>query len=143
MLLKSVFMAFGLSICLGSALASEHTPPPTNWESLESIERYVESHPEKSPEQVLQQFESTASRLQLDSPHAIAAALESELPLGIPAFFWGCCFGLLGVILVILVTDNDKSQTKKALYGCLTATGTAVLLYLILLISGAAWVSFS
>lgn len=140
---KPTLLALGLFFTLNTAMAEEHTPPPIEWESLETIEQYIEAHPEKSPEQVMERFSETSTSLQWDAPHAIAASLESELPLGIPAFFWGCCFGLLGVILVVLITDNDKSQTKKALYGCLTATGAVVLLYVILLLAGVAWGSFS
>lgn len=126
-----------------SVFAEDHTPPSTDWAEVNTLETYIEANPNQAAEEVLAQFPEVTKSLKLDSPHAISMSLESELPLGIPAFIWGCCFGLLGVILVVLVTDNDKTQTRKALYGCLTATGVAVGLYLLLLISGAAWVSFS
>lgn len=35
----------------------------------------------------------------------------------IPAFWWGCIFGPLGILVVYLVED-DPDQTKSALWGC-------------------------
>jgi hypothetical protein len=51
-----------------------------------------------------------------------------EPPLGIPAFWWGCVLGWVGLLLVYLLTDNDKAQTKKALNGCLVGTGVSIAL---------------
>jgi hypothetical protein len=38
-------------------------------------------------------------------------------PLGIPSFFWGFCFGLMGILLVYLITE-DQSEARKAVNGC-------------------------
>ena len=46
--------------------------------------------------------------------------------LGIPPFLWGCILGWLGLLMVYILTDNDKEQVKKALKGCLVGTGVAV-----------------
>lgn len=51
-----------------------------------------------------------------------------ELPLGIPAFWWGCVLGWVGLLVVYVLTDKDKDQTKKALTGCLISTGAGVVL---------------
>ena len=53
---------------------------------------------------------------------------ESEDPLGIPAFLWGCFLGWVGILLVYMITDNDKAQVKKALTGCLVAGGVYVVI---------------
>jgi len=51
-------------------------------------------------------------------------------PLGMPAFLWGCLLGWVGILIVYLVTDYDRSgQTKKALWGCLVGTGVWVVFY--------------
>jgi hypothetical protein len=50
--------------------------------------------------------------------------------LGIPPFLWGCILGWVGLLLVYILTDNDKELVKKALTGCLVGTGVTVLLYL-------------
>ncbi len=46
-----------------------------------------------------------------------------EPALGIPGFWWGCVLGPIGILVVYAVTDNDKAEVKKALYGCLVSAG--------------------
>jgi hypothetical protein len=40
------------------------------------------------------------------------------LPLGIPAFLWGCVLDWVGILVVYLVTNNDHEQVRKAIWGC-------------------------
>lgn len=56
---------------------------------------------------------------------------NGELPLGIPAFWWGCILGWVGLLLVYLFTDKDKEQTKKALTGCLISTGVSLVISIV------------
>lgn len=75
------------------------------------------------------------------SNESSASLLADELPLGVPAFWWGCVLTVLGVILVYVLTDQDKDQTKKALYGCLVTAGAYIIFYVViygLLIGGSA-----
>ncbi len=68
------------------------------------------------------------------SENAIAAATfmaKGDAPLGIPAFFWGCVLGWVGILITYLLTDHDKEQTKKALFGCLTWTGVVIVFYVV------------
>jgi hypothetical protein len=51
-----------------------------------------------------------------------------EPALGIPGFWWGCVFGPVGILIVYLVTDNDRDEVKKSLYGCI--------------VSGAFWIAW-
>lgn len=51
-----------------------------------------------------------------------------EPAIGIPGFWWGCVLGPVGILVVYLVTENDKAEVKQALYGCL--------------VSGAFWVAW-
>lgn len=55
--------------------------------------------------------------------------LEGEPPLGIPSFLWGCVFGLIGILIVYIITDGDKDETKKALWGMLVWIGVVVIVY--------------
>jgi hypothetical protein len=65
------------------------------------------------------------------SNESSASLLADELPLGIPAFWWGCVLTVLGVVLVYVLTDQDKDQTKKALYGCLVTGVVYIVLALV------------
>lgn len=67
-----------------------------------------------------------------------------EPPLGIPGFWWGCVLGPLGILLAYLLSDQDRDETKSALWGCLVGYGAGFLLYIIIwvLILGAGFGSF-
>jgi Na+/proline symporter len=59
-----------------------------------------------------------------------------ELPANIPAFWWGFCLGWVGLIVVYVVTDNDKDQVKKALKGCIISGLIGVAIWVVTLVVG-------
>jgi hypothetical protein len=61
----------------------------------------------------------------------MGATGENDDTLGIPPFWWGCVLGWVGILLVYLLTDNDKEKAKQALYGCLVQTGVVGILYVL------------
>ncbi len=61
-----------------------------------------------------------------------------ELPANIPAFWWGFCLGWVGLIVVYVVTDNDKDQVKKALKGCIISGLVGLAVYLIVVVGAVA-----
>lgn len=72
-----------------------------------------------------------------DSSTPMGMMQEGEAPLGIPAFLWGCVLGWVGLLVVYIVTDNDKPQVKKALTGCLVSGGVMLVFYAVVLIAAA------
>ncbi len=86
------------------------------FEQLNKIEQYVKTNKGVTADDV--KNTELAKDLKLDT-NVTAAVAPEELPLGIPAFWWGCVLGVIGVILVYVLTDKDKEQTKKALIGAL------------------------
>ncbi len=53
-------------------------------------------------------------------------AQDGDELLGIPAFWWGCVLGWVGWLLVYVLTDKDKVQTKQAFHGCLISSAISV-----------------
>lgn len=51
---------------------------------------------------------------------------EKNPVLGIPSFLWGCGFGVLGMLVVYIVSDKDKVETKKAMWGCVAWAAVVV-----------------
>lgn len=100
------------------------------FEKLNKLEQYVAAHEGVTIEDV-KETELTEN-LNLDT-NVTNAVVAGDLPLGIPAFWWGCVLGLLGVLAVYLITDKDKEQTKKALYGCLAWTVLWAVYYFVVL----------
>jgi hypothetical protein len=59
-------------------------------------------------------------------PASVLPGGEKNPVLGIPSFLWGCGLGVVGMLVVYLVSDKDMAETKKALWGCLTWTAVVV-----------------
>lgn len=70
---------------------------------------------------------------------------EESSPLIVGAFWYGCMFSAIGILLVAFVTDNNPEQIKSAVWGCIVSTiGVPVLSSLFMIILTAAGIlSFS
>ena len=44
--------------------------------------------------------------------------LMNDRALGIGGFWWGCCLGPVGILVVWLVAD-DPAETKRSIFGCI------------------------
>lgn len=71
---------------------------------------------------------------------------KNPLPLGIPAGVWGCCLGLIGVIVVCVYTHNDEKESAQAFVGCAIGSICMLLAYWVIhslgdfnLIGGFSW----
>lgn len=83
---------------------------------------------ETAQSELITGFENSSAPLGMDQ--------EGEPPLGIPSFLWGCILGVVGILLVYILTDGDKDETRKALFGMLVWVGVVVVFYVIW---GVAW----
>ena len=66
--------------------------------------------------------------ISIDKATVYGHANSGDLPV-LPAFWWGCILGAIGILIVYLITE-DSNQTKAALWGCLVAGGVYVLFWL-------------
>ena len=115
------------------------TEPTDEWEykadfkALESIEQYLENHPSDDYENL----KATAPELvrNLDSFEA-STVLTTNSDTAIPPFWWGFCLGIWGILIVLILTDKDKSAVNKAFKGCLVSGAIVIGAYLLLLILG-------
>ncbi|UTA67970.1 MULTISPECIES: hypothetical protein [Emticicia] len=105
----------------------------TEFEKLNKFEEYLNANNGKTPEELKES--ALANEIKLDA-NINNTFKGGELPGGVPAFWWGCVFTVVGVLLVYIISDNDKEQTKKAINGCLVAAGVVALYYLIALLVG-------
>jgi TRAP-type uncharacterized transport system fused permease subunit len=53
----------------------------------------------------------------------------NEMPL-VPAFWWGCVLGPVGILLVYLI-EEDKDQTMSAFWGCVVGSASYTAFYLV------------
>ncbi len=47
--------------------------------------------------------------------------LMSDKALGIGGFWWGCCLGPAGILVVYLVSE-DKAETRSSIIGCVVGS---------------------
>jgi hypothetical protein len=61
----------------------------------------------------------------------IPGGASGEPLLGIPSFLWGCGLGVVGLVVVYIGTEQDMVETKKALWGCITAGAVYGVVYIV------------
>ncbi len=105
---------------------------------LNKLDSYLQQHQDATYQDVAKNNAQLVANV---SP--IAAPAGGDGPLGIPSFLWGCVFGVIGILLVYLMTDNDMDETKKALWGCLTGVGVALILNFVVFAGAASAASSS
>lgn len=124
-----------LALCFTVATAAE----PINFdaqnidaefEQLNKIEKFVQNNEGTTLDNLKSQNSELLSNINLEADAASVVA-SSDLPAGIPAFWWGCVLSWVGLILVYVLTDKDSAQTKKALMGCLVGAGVWVIYYVL------------
>ena len=95
---------------------------------LTALENYVWNNPSSTLSVLVADQNNLVSGLDLYSPYSMGMSF-GEPPLGIPSFLWGCAFGVVGVAIVYFVSEEDRDETKKAFYGCITSTVVYGVLY--------------
>ena len=92
---------------------------------LTTLENYLTTHPDLS----LEELKNSSKNLNISVNNSMMMGY-GDPPLGIPSFLWGCGFGVAGVAIVYFVSD-DRDETKKALWGCVTSTVVATVAYFV------------
>jgi hypothetical protein len=100
----------------------------TEFEQLNKIEKFVQNNEGTTLDNLKSQNSELLADIKIEADTASVVA-SSDLPAGIPAFWWGCILSWIGLILVYVITDKDNAQTKKALLGCLVGAGVWVIYY--------------
>jgi hypothetical protein len=75
--------------------------------------------------------ESLITSMNLVPETGIPGGASGEPVLGIPSFLWGCGLGVVGMVIVYIGTDQDKDETKKALWGCITSGAVYSVVYIV------------
>ncbi len=128
--LIAIFMVFSSNLFAGSGDLFSYNKEAVASElaELTKLENYVQNNPASTLSVLLDNENSLLTGLNLYSPNSMGLTY-GEPPLGIPSFLWGCAFGVVGVAIVYFVAEEDKDETKKAFYGCITSTVVSGVLY--------------
>jgi hypothetical protein len=88
--------------------------------AIEQLENTIAQNPGLSLSEVKANHEYLLSGVSILEESSVSS-ISKDMPI-LPSFWWGCCLGIVGLVVVYLVTDNDKDQVKKALIGCVIST---------------------
>lgn len=97
------------------------------FESLTQLESYVKCNDGITLSKLVDSNSPMVSGIAFGSPYALSSFLD-DAPLGVPSFWWGCCFGVAGIAVVYFVTEDDE-ETKSAFKGCVIGTLASAVLY--------------
>lgn len=98
---------------------------------ISTLEQYLQVNEDKTYSDLEMENSSLLSGVSSSTTLPLSSSASDELALGIPSFLWGCVFGIVGVLVVYLMTDENKDQTKKAFFGCLAGTVVGTVIYLV------------
>lgn len=111
---------------------------------LNKLEQHVLANEGTNLEQVSANHSQLVEGISLEVNSIASVMADGELPGNIPPFWWGFCLGWVGLLLVYIITDNDKDQVKKAFTGCLISGGIIILVYVVLygiVLGNVAWLA--
>lgn len=131
--MKKIVLFLTLSIVSQLTLAHEgfdFDEETKELENLNELESFVLSNPGFTWLEVQSKNANLLKDVSDDTQASFLTDGRYESTLGIPPFFWGCVLGVIGILLVYIVSDNDREATKRALIGCITTFGVAAVFYL-------------
>lgn len=108
----------------------------TEFSEINKVEAFMQANPDASLESIAQTNPELLENISLEAETNLSATKGEGLPGNIPAFVWGCCLSVLGLGIVYFTTDNDKTQVKKALFGCLVGGAVGGIGCLVLNLAG-------
>ena len=91
------------------------------------LDQYVLSNEGVTLKEVIAQNNGLNVNLDADMLNNFAVNAGDHPVAGIPSFLWGCVLGPIGIAIVHLDAE-DKEQTRKAIWGCVTLGGVYALL---------------
>lgn len=127
-----IMLLSGSLLAAGSDLFSYDKEAVNNeMADLNALENYVKENTGITLADLKANNSSLLTNLNISEIFSPSFAFN-EPPLGIPSFLWGCCLWTGGVLIVYIMTDNDRDEVKKAFKGCVISTVTYVTFYIIL-----------
>lgn len=96
--------------------------------ALNNLEAMHHASPNVSFDDLIQ--DARFEGISIDKGTVYGHANSGDLPV-LPAFWWGCILGVIGILIVYLITE-DSSQTQSALWGFLIGWGAGCILYVLI-----------
>lgn len=98
---------------------------------LLKLEQLHKKFPDKTLEELI--TDNELSNYSFTNASKLQNGISEPMPI-LPAFWWGCLLGWVGILVVFLVTQ-DSLQTQNALWGCIVSALFSCTLYAIIVLS--------
>jgi hypothetical protein len=123
--MKKVILSLIVTLTFSNIFANgefDNNVSKTEFNQINQLETYVEANPQTTLSEIKVNNPELINGVELlDETATSSIGAVKDMPL-VSGFWWGCCLGVIGLAIVYFVTDHDKDQVRKALFGCLIAT---------------------
>ena len=123
--MKKVILSLIVTLTFSNIFANgefDNNVSKTEFNQINQLETYVEANPQTTLSEIKVNNPELLNGVELlDETATSSLGAVKDMPL-VSGFWWGCCLGVIGLVIVYFVTDHDKDQVRKALFGCLIAT---------------------
>ena len=135
--MKKLFVSiFSLVLSAGTTLFAndsdlfklDYSAVKAEFSQLDQLETMVTSNADVTYSNLMLTNSGLVASMRL-VPESLLPGGDKYPVLGIPSFLWGCGLGIVGMLCVYIISDQDKVETKKALWGCITWTLVGSVLY--------------
>jgi hypothetical protein len=110
----------------------------SEFKKLRQLEAIVDANPNFTVDSVIKEQPQLMKDLGIDGNAKSTVGKDDDpmKPAGFPAFWWGFCLGVWGILIVYLITDNDKSALNKTVRGCITSGAVVLGFYALIVLVG-------
>jgi hypothetical protein len=131
----TIFFSVCLSVCSFAKEPLQKEDFTSEFKKLNQLESIIMANPNLTVDSVIKEQPQLLKDLGINSETKSNIGDDDPMkPAGFPAFWWGFCLGIWGILIVYLITDNNKAALNKTVKGCITATAIGLGVYVIAIV---------
>lgn len=131
----TIFFSVCLFVCSFAKEPLQKEDFTSEFKKLNQLESIIMANPNLTVDSIIKEQPQLLKDLGINSETKSNIGDDDPMkPAGFPAFWWGFCLGIWGILIVYLITDNDKAALNKTVKGCITATAIGLGVYVIAIV---------
>ncbi|MCP9762769.1 hypothetical protein [Lacihabitans soyangensis] len=131
----TIFFCVCIYVCSFAKEPLQNEDFTSEFKKLNQLESIIMANPNFTVDSVIKEQPQLLKDLGINSETKSNIGDDDPMkPAGFPAFWWGFCLGIWGILIVYLITDNNKAALNKTVKGCITATAIGLGVYVIAIV---------
>lgn len=131
----TIFFSVCIYVCSFAKEPLQKEDFTSEFKKLNQLESIIIANPNFTVDSVIKEQPQLIKDLGINSETKSNIGDDDPMkPAGFPAFWWGFCLGIWGILIVYLITDNNKAALNKTVKGCITATAIGLGVYVIAIV---------